>query len=199
MTALPSQERDATGPAPSPLKNWLVKIAEQEFSGLHPKHQIAQALANAFPQLGFNQLRTALLRKAGYSIGKGSLVMGEIHISGKGNWSELFSIGTDTYITGPLRVNIGGSVTIGKCVNIGHDVLLLTVDHQIGPPWRRAGWSEFGPIVIHDGVWIGSRATILPGVSIGKGSIVAAGATVTHDVPPNTLVGGIPARVLKNL
>ncbi len=183
----------------SAVKKWLAKFAEQELSGLHPRHQVAQQMANILPQFGFNRVRTALLRAAGIPIGKGALVMGEIYLSGKGDWSELFSIGADTYITGPLRVNLGGSVKIGKGVNIGHDVLLLTVDHQIGPPWRRAGWSEFGPIVIEDGVWIGSRATLLPGVTAGKGSIIAAGAIVTHDVAANTLVGGVPARVLKNL
>jgi acetyltransferase-like isoleucine patch superfamily enzyme len=56
-----------------------------------------------------------------------------------------------------------------------------------------------GPIRIEDGVWIGSRVTVLPGVTIGAGAVIAAGAVVNRDVPPDTLVGGVPARVLRHL
>jgi acetyltransferase-like isoleucine patch superfamily enzyme len=76
--------------------------------------------------------------------------------------------------------------------------MLLSVDHQIGPSWRRAGWSEHAEITIEDGAWIGSGAVVLPGVSVGTGSVIAAGAVVAADVAPQTLVGGVPARVVKS-
>jgi maltose O-acetyltransferase len=177
----------------------LLQIATEEVSELHPKTRIAQSVANGFPQFSFNQMRTAILRAGKIKIGKGSLVMGEIYISGEGDWPSLFSVGDNTFITGPLRVNLGGAVRVGSNVNIGHNVMLLAVDHQIGPPWRRAGWSEHAEIVIHDGAWIGSGAVILPGVSVGAGAVIAAGAVVAADVPPHTMVGGVPAKILKSL
>jgi carbonic anhydrase/acetyltransferase-like protein (isoleucine patch superfamily) len=177
----------------------LLRVALEEISLLHPRPRIAQALASALPHLSFNHLRTELLRAGEIRIGKGSLIMGPLNLFGEGNWGEMFSIGENTFITGPLHVNLAAPVRIGDNVNIAHDVALLTVDHEIGPPWRRAGWSERAPILINDGAWIGARATILPGVSIGKGVVVAAGAVVTRDVESHTLVGGVPARVLKTL
>jgi acetyltransferase-like isoleucine patch superfamily enzyme len=83
-------------------------------------------------------------------------------------------------------------ITIGRDCAIGWDVLLLdTHAHLIGdePPG--------GPITIGDHVWIGARAIVLRGVTIGDGAIVGAGSTVTRDVPPATVVAGVPARVLR--
>jgi acetyltransferase-like isoleucine patch superfamily enzyme len=150
------------------------------------------------PQLRFNRVRTALYRAAKVSIGASSLVMGDIVLTGASD-PGLFSIGDFTYITGPLRVDLGGSVRIGNRVNVGHDCLLLTVDHEIGGTGRRAGDVRHAPIVIEDGVWLASRVTVLPGCTIGRGAIVAAGAVVTRDVEPNTLVGGVPAKLIRRL
>jgi maltose O-acetyltransferase len=177
----------------------LLRIAGEEVQQLHPRPRLAQALAAALPQLSFNHLRTAILRAGNLRIGRGSLIMGALDLYGEGDWGALFSVGSDTFITGPLHVNLTARVSIGNNVNIGHDVVLLTVDHEIGPGSRRAGWSERAPIDIGDGVWIGSRATVLPGITIGCGAVVAAGAVVVQDVAPHTLVGGVPARLLKHL
>jgi acetyltransferase-like isoleucine patch superfamily enzyme len=161
---------------------------------------LVQGLTRLFlPQFCFNRVRTGLWRALKYEIGGGSLIMGDIFLSGSGNWQSLFSVGYETYISGPLRINLGGAVRIGNRVNVGHDCLLLTVDHSMGGQERRAGISENKSIVIEDGAWIASRVIILPGVTVGKGAVVAAGAVVTKDVPPNTLVGGIPARTLRQL
>jgi acetyltransferase-like isoleucine patch superfamily enzyme len=184
---------------PEKLGARLLRIAATEIAALQLRPQLAQTLAGILPQFGFSQVRTAILRAGSLEIGEESLVMGPLHLSGAGDWSALFSVGSHTFISGPLRINLGGSVRVGSGVNIAHDVALLTVDHEIGPPWRRAGWSRHASIVIEDGVWIGSRVTVLPGVCIGTGAVVAAGAVVTSDVPPHTLVGGVPARVLRNL
>lgn len=170
-----------------------------EVEKLRPVLRLTLRLSNLLPQFCFNRVRTALWRSAQVPIGDGSLLMGDLLVSGAGDWKSLISIGDHTYITGPLRINLGGEVRIGSGVNIGHDCLFLTVDHEVGPPHRRAGLSSYGPIVIGDGVWIASRVTVLPGVTVGAGAIVAAGALVASDVEPNTLVGGVPARVLRKL
>jgi len=84
-------------------------------------------------------------------------------------------------------------------VSIGHHVVLVTAAHDLGPSGGRAGPGRALGIVIEDGCWIGARTTILPGVRIGTGSVVAAGSLVAADVPPNKLVGGVPARMIKSL
>jgi acetyltransferase-like isoleucine patch superfamily enzyme len=143
-------------------------------------------------------MRTAALRAAGIRIGARSLIMGGFKVTGEGGVA-LVSIGDDTMITGPLHIDVGAPVRVGSRVHIGHDVALLTVNHQIGPPEERCGPIVSAPIAIGDGVWLGSRVTILPGVTVGDGSVVAAGAVVTRNVAPNTMVAGVPAVVLRQL
>jgi len=177
----------------------LLRFATGELDQMRPRAWFAQFVSSLLPQFNFSHVRTALWRAASVPIGRGSLIMGDLYLSGAGDWNSLLSIGSDTYITGPLRINLGGAVRIGNAVNVGHDCLFLTVDHLIGPPSRRAGWSTESAIVIEDGVWIASRVTVLPGVTVGTGAVVAAGALVAEDVPPHTLVAGVPARVLRSL
>jgi maltose O-acetyltransferase len=193
------EENDFVPESKGPLSARLRRAATNEVSPLRPRALISQAIANRIPQLSFNQLRTAILRAGKLRIGAGSLVMGDINVFGEGDWSSMLSIGTDTYITGPLHINLAAPVRIGNRVNIGCEVTILTVDHRIGDESRRAGWSMREPITIEDGVWIASRVTLLPGVSIGTGAVVAAGAVVRRDVPPHTLVAGVPARILRDL
>ena len=160
---------------------------------------IALRLAGHMPQMTLSRLRTKLLRAGGISIGQGSMVMGDIRAYGKGaELASLFSVGANTFITGPLYVSVGAEVRVGDSVNIGHDVLLLTFHPETyDAPVGLGG--ACGPIHIGDGAWIASRVVVLPGVSVGEGAVVAAGAVVEKDVEPHTLVGGVPARLLRRL
>lgn len=90
-----------------------------------------------------------------------------------------------------------GGITIGDGALIGHHVVLATINHGLNPDERTA--SYFAPIVIGKNVWIGANATVLQGVTIGDNSVVAAGAVVNRDVPANTIVGGVPARIIKHI
>lgn len=90
-------------------------------------------------------------------------------------------------------------VRIGDHVMIGPGTLITTVTHPLDYRQRRLYMAEAQPVVIEDDVWIGGNVTVLPGVTIGQGAVVAAGAVVTRDVPPRTLVGGVPAKVIKTL
>ena len=82
---------------------------------------------------------------------------------------------------------------------IGHHSVLITSSHELGGPARRAGSLKTAPVVIEDGCWLGAGVTVLPGVTIHRGAVIAAGAVVAADVPPNTLAGGVPARLIKTL
>lgn len=90
-------------------------------------------------------------------------------------------------------------VNIGSHVMIGPNVLICTVNHPLTPKGRRQHLGIAKPITIGDDVWIGGNAIILPGVEIGNNVVVAAGAVVTKSVPPNSLVAGVPAKVIRTL
>lgn len=93
----------------------------------------------------------------------------------------------------------GAPITIGDDVLLGPKVGLYTSDHALDPVERAAGACRARPITIGNSVWIGGGATILPGVTIGDGAVVGAGSVVTRDIPPATIVGGNPARVLREI
>lgn len=90
-------------------------------------------------------------------------------------------------------------VTMGDNVWIGPGVLIATVNHPLNPSGRRRHLGIAKPIHIGSDVWIGGNASILPGVTIGNNVVVAAGAVVTHDVPDNSLVAGVPAKKIRDL
>jgi len=95
---------------------------------------------------------------------------------------------------------IYGRVTIGRDVMMGPEVILITRNHRFDrfdAPMRLQGDADEQPIVIGDDVWIGTRAIILPGVEVGDGAIIAAGSVVTSSVPPRSIVGGNPARLIR--
>ena len=107
------------------------------------------------------------------------------------------TVGKNVFINTGCRFQDQGGIRIGDHVLIGHNVVLATLNHDFAP-YNRATMHP-APIHIEDRVWIGANATVVPGVTIGENSIVAAGAVVTTDVPPNTIVGGVPAKVLKRI
>lgn len=109
--------------------------------------------------------------------------------------SRHLTIGRGTFVNYRVKFNTSGSVTIGAHCNIAMDVSFVTQSHQLGPSTRRAGALTAKPIVVEDGVWIGVRAMVLPGVTIGHGCVVAAGAVVSSDCEPNGLYAGVPARL----
>jgi maltose O-acetyltransferase len=90
-------------------------------------------------------------------------------------------------------------VNIGNHVMIGPNVLISTVGHPLRPSGRRQHLGIAKPVTIGDDVWIGGNAVILPGVTIGSNCVIGAGAVVTKDVPSNSVVAGVPAKVIKTI
>lgn len=101
------------------------------------------------------------------------------------------TIGDYSRINRDCCLDARGSLRIGANVSISPEVVILTASHRVDDPQFRV---ETRSVVIEDNVWIGTRALILPGVTLGRGSVVSAGAVVTRDVPPLTIVAGVPAR-----
>lgn len=106
-------------------------------------------------------------------------------------------IGARTYINSGVSICAQERVEIGENVAIGNYTLIMDTDFHDTSDHTRPGVAE--PVVIEDGAWLASRVTVLKGVRIGRGAVVAAGAVVTRDVPARALVGGVPARLIRML
>ena len=112
-------------------------------------------------------------------------------------WDEI-RVGHNVFINQNCTFYDLGGLDIADEVMIGPNVSIITAGHPLEPSPRRA--VTIGkPIVIERNVWIAAGATIIGGVTVGENSVVAAGSVVTKDVPPNTLVGGNPARVIRSI
>ena len=139
------------------------------------------------------ELKRLLLNSLGNSIGEGCKVVAPVICTGK------LIVGANCWIGRDFCVNGNGTVTIGANCDIAPNVSFQTGGHLIGDESRRAGRGVKFDFHVGDGVWIGARATFLNGVTVGDGSVIAACACVANDTPPNTLCGGVPARVIKSL
>ena len=141
--------------------------------------------------------RRITLNFLGYQIDSRSTFEGRSWIYGRGK----FSLGADCMISPGLKVYTtpGTEVHIGRNCYIGHEVMVLTLSHRVGGSERRAGKATESSVIIEDGVWIGARTLLLPGVRVGKGAIIAAGSVVLDDVEPNKLYAGVPAKNKKTL
>ncbi|HEY4024965.1 MAG TPA: acyltransferase [Candidatus Dormibacteraeota bacterium] len=120
-------------------------------------------------------------------------------ILGGPDFERQLAIGPGCWINVGCTLDVHAELTIESDVRLGHEVMILTQTHEIGPSGRRAGRLVCLPVRIGAGAWIGARATIMPGTTVGQGSIVAAGAIVTRDIPPDSLVAGVPAKVVRTL
>ena len=106
-------------------------------------------------------------------------------------------LGADVFINAGCRFQDQGGIHIGDRALIGHNCVIATLNHNMDPA-RRANLLP-APVRIGADAWLGSNVTVLPGVAIGEGAVVAAGAGVTHDVAPRTVGGGVPAKLIRNL
>lgn len=111
------------------------------------------------------------------------------------DFGKNITIGKDVFINSGCHFQDQGGIEIGDGALIGHNVVLATINHDLNPKENRK--NHYAPIKIGAHVWIGSNAAILSGVTIGDYAVIAAGAVVTRDVPAMTIVGGVPAKVLK--
>ena len=135
----------------------------------------------------FHSVRNNIYRFAGVKIGSGST----IHTGCRFYQPENISIGTDTSVGDRCFLDGRAKLSIGNHTSIASQVLIYNSEHNINDEWFGAIEQ---PVVIGNYVFIGPRAVILPGVHIGDGAVVAAGAIVSKDVPASVIVGGVPAK-----
>ena len=135
-------------------------------------------------------VRNFFYRAAGVRLARTS----SIHWRARFFCPEGLSVGEYCIIGNDAFFDARSGISIGECVNVAAEVRIYTREHDIDDPF----FAETGaPVVIEDYAYIGTRVTILPGVCIGRGAVVASGAVVTKNVPPFMLVGGVPAKAIR--
>lgn len=141
------------------------------------------------------QLRREILAELLGGFGEAAAIRPPLHM----DYGSQTTIGARTFINFGCVILDGGRVSIGADVQIGPNVQLLTATHPLEPGPRRARLESARPITIEDNVWLGGGVVVCPGVTIGRDSVIGAGAVVTKDIPPLTLAVGNPARVIRSL
>ncbi|MEB3246214.1 MAG: DapH/DapD/GlmU-related protein [Vampirovibrionales bacterium] len=163
------------------LTHWLLRLSDY-------------LLANG--GLG-RRFRANLLRSLGVQMGKNCKVGTGFYLH---TLSEPLTVGEGTGFNCNVHLDATAPITIGNHCNIGFNTQFITANHTLISDYTRSRPAyPGGRITIEDFVWIGAGSTLLPGVTIGRGSVVAAGSLVTKDIPPNVLAMGRPAKVIKPL
>lgn len=140
-------------------------------------------------------IKRFVLKLANVQCGSHSKVVGPLVL---GN-AVVLSIGDYVWLGQDFKVYGSGTCTIGDRCDIGPDVTVLSGSHSIGSKDRRAGKGCHYNTIVGTGVWIGGRCTLFGNIRVGDSSIIAAGAVVNSDVSENTIVGGIPAKLIKQI
>ena len=116
------------------------------------------------------------------------------------NWGgHHLHLGSGVYMNFNMTMVDDGNIYIGNKVMFGPNVTIITGTHPVNPSLREKGLQYNKDVYIEDNAWIGSGVTILPGVKIGKNSVIAAGSMVTKDIPDNVVAAGIPCRVMRKI
>lgn len=166
-----------------------------------PQYFVIQAIVDRTIKLsaalntstGIDQSRVILSDIIGTTLDKSMTVFVPFYT----NFGRFITIGKNVFINHACSFLDMGGITIEDDVLIGPRVNLITENHPLEPADRRALICK--SILIKRNAWIGAGVTILPGVTIGENAVVAAGAVVAKDVPANTVVGGVPAKVIKTI
>ena len=142
------------------------------------------------------RLRCFLLKLADIEIDEICYFCGHSWIYGRG----ILSIGNETWISPKVNfyTHANAYISIGRNCDIGPNVSMIVGSHEAGTPCRRAGAGTANSISIGDGTWIGASVTILNGVQIGNGCVIAAGSVVVENIPSNSLAAGVPAKVKRS-
>jgi acetyltransferase-like isoleucine patch superfamily enzyme len=178
----------------------ITTLLKQELAGLQIRYLLAKTLLSPLPATVGGRVRARLLRLFGFKGIAPNVIMHTVPVMrGDGDITKRLFIGAVTFVNCDCILDLSDNITIGERVALAQEVMILTATHALGMAEQRTGDLFLAPVVVEDGAWIGARATILPGVTVGKGAVVAAGAMVTRDVHPNSLVGGVPAKFIKYL
>lgn len=177
------------------LAGEMISPNDPDYSKILSRIEQALALTARLNQLNYQdaEVRELLAKLFGCEVDPSTLVLPPFYT----DFGLNTRIGKNCMIQQCCTFFDRGGITIGNGVQIGPKVNLITLNHDLTPGNRTATYCK--PIVLEDDVWIGVAATILPGVTVGNGAVIAAGSVVTRDVPPRTIVGGNPAKEIRKI
>ena len=159
-------------------------------------YEFAMSLVMSLPRYRLCiELKILLIKVMGASVGSGVVIYPGVWITPGRN----LCIKNDVDLAKDVLITTAGGVSIGNRVLVGYRTQILSANHAIPPiglPFPVSG-DVYAPVVIEDDVWLGANCVITPGVTIGEGAVVAAGSVVTKDVLRNSIVGGVPAKLIK--
>jgi maltose O-acetyltransferase len=178
----------------------LSQAVASELAQVRPRQHLLSMVSRAIPPNVGAEVRASLLRARGIHVGQRTLVHGTPDVTGgESRGFEKLSIGDDCVIHEGCQFEVGDVIQIGNGVTIGHQVLIITTTHELGPRTHRCGPAVRHPVIVEDGVIIGPRCVILPGVTIGAGAVIDSSTVVNKSVPPNVRMRGIPAKQVEQL
>lgn len=165
------------------LKKKIIYVLYKVFASNLPKSQHMRLA---------QKIRGFFAKRIARSFGK------NVNIEKQAHFTPGLSIGDNSGVG--IKCEVNGPVSIGKNVMMGPEVVIYAQSHKydrIDIPMCEQGFDDPKEVVIEDDVWIGRRVIIMPGVHIGQGCIIGAGAVVTKDIPPYSVAAGVPAKVVK--
>jgi acetyltransferase-like isoleucine patch superfamily enzyme len=193
------QAEAAVPQRPAQRKRWVTRLwyeADSLRGCFDPRAAFWIGCARLLPDYALARVRAHLFRLGGCDLERGVGLQGWVVLFGPGRGARRLHVAAGTMVAPGVTFGLDADITIGRNVAIGPFATLCTATHAIGYGSRRMQLDVVPrPIVVEDGVWVGMNSLILPGVTLGRGSVVAAGAVVTESVPPNCLVAGNPATV----
>lgn len=184
------------------IKDFKEYVKTRKALGTEEIHRFMDEMSNEARQVTFrlntayhtpDEIRELLSELFGYQVPQTLRVFPPLYA----DFGKNITVGENVFINACCYFQDHGGVTIGDRCQIGHNVVFATLNHGLAPEERSHTYPA--PIILGQNVWIGSNATILQGGSIGDNAVVAAGAVVTKDVPANIVVGGVPAKSIKNI
>jgi maltose O-acetyltransferase len=162
------------------IKNWFAKLDVYLYNVM-------------FSKIPINFIRIALAKRH-MTLGKHTFISVNVRLLNSENGREQITIGENCFINpGCLLDGRFGKIVIGNNVDIARGVWIYTLEHDPHDDYYSL---RHGDVIIEDYVWLSSRVTILPAITIGRGSVIATGAVVTKNIPPMCIAGGVPAKVI---
>lgn len=177
------------------LAGEVISLADPEYPGIAALITEAQQII-AEMNTGYRDpaaMRALFARLTGAPVDESFRLMQPFYT----DFGRNIRVGRNVFVNHACEFMDRGGITIGDDVLIGPKVNLVTINHPLDPSRRRSTYCA--PIVIKRGAWLGASVSVMPGVTIGENAVVAANAVVSRDVADNAVVGGIPARVIKNI